>query len=158
LKFKVAHYQLSAAPTSVPLLAARAEVEYRQGKIADSAATADQALRVDPCNPRLYLVRARILRLNSMYGSERRAIGVAHSLDPSDLDIRRAWMGTLPLAKRTEEQKQFLATANGMEPEERAQTERSLARLESRLNNGDRTCQVVFRCCFHGTSADSAGV
>jgi predicted aspartyl protease len=135
--------ELSAAPTSVPLLAARAEVEYREGKIAEAAATADQALRVDPCNPRLYLVRARILRLNSMYGSERRAIGVAHSLDPSDLDIRRAWMGTLPLAKRAEEQKQFLAAANGMDPEERSQTERSLARLESRLSNEDKTCHVV---------------
>lgn len=59
--------ELVLAPNSVPLLTALAEVQYRQGKIAEAAGTADQAYRIDPCNPRLYLLRARILRLNSVY-------------------------------------------------------------------------------------------
>ena len=70
----------------------------------DGSATADQASHIDPCNPRLYLIRARILRLNSMYASARRAIGIAHALDPSDIDIRMAWLGTLPLTQRIDEQ------------------------------------------------------
>ena len=85
--------ELPSAPNSAPLLTAFAEVEYREGKLGEAATTADQAYHIDPCNPRLYLVRARIYRLNSMYASERRAIATAHALDPSDIDIRMIWLG-----------------------------------------------------------------
>ncbi len=135
--------ELSLAPNSVPLLTASAEVEYRQGKIADAATAADQGFRIDPCYARLYLIRARILRLNSMYAAERRAIGIAHSLDPWDMDIRRVWLGTLPLAKRIDEQKQFLASANGMDPEERARAEKGLPNLIRWAANTDKTCHVA---------------
>ncbi len=135
--------ELVATPNSVPLLTAFAEVEYRQGKIAEAAGTADQAFRIDPCNPRLYLLRARIFRLNSMYASELRAIGNAHALDPSDIDIRQTWLRTLPLTKRVDEQKQFLATANGMDSDERARVAHGLTNLESRASNPDKTCHMV---------------
>lgn len=134
--------ELALAPTAVALLTASAEVEYRQGKLAEAAGTADQAFRIDPCNARLYLIRARIFRLNSMYASERRAIGVAHALDPSDIDIRQTWFGTLPLAQRIDQQKQFLASANGMDPEERARSERGLTNLLNQASNPDQTCHV----------------
>lgn len=135
--------ELTAAPNSVPLLTVLAEVEYRQGKIAEAAGTADQASRLDPCNPRLYLLRARILRLNSMYASERRAIGIAQALDPSDVDIRRIWLGTLPLEQRIDEQKHFLASANGMDAEERTRVEKGLTNLVNRAGNPDKTCHVT---------------
>src|SRR5450755_1384576 len=135
--------ELSGAPNSVPLLTVFAEVEYRQGKVAEAAGTADQAFHLDPCNPRVYLIRARILRLNSMYASERRAIGIAHSLDPSDIDIRRTWLGTLPLTQRIDEQRKFLASANGMDPEERTRVERGLGNLESHAANPDKTCHLA---------------
>ena len=135
--------ELSAAPNSAPLLTVFAEVEYRQGRIAEAAGTADQAFRVDPCNPRLYLLRARILRLNSMYASERRAIGIAHALDPSDSDIRRIWLGTLPLTQRIDQQKQFLTSVSGLDVEERARIEHGLANLENRASNPDKTCHLA---------------
>ena len=135
--------ELALAPNSVPLLTASAEVLYRQGKIAEAAATADQAFKVDPCNARLYLLRARILRLNSMYASERRAVGFAHALDPWDMDIRRIWLGTLPLAQRIDEQKQLLATASGLDPEERARVESGLPNLVRWATNSDKTCHVA---------------
>ena len=52
--------ELAASPNSVPLLTASAEGQYRQGKIAEAATTADQAFHLDPCNPRLFLIRASI--------------------------------------------------------------------------------------------------
>jgi len=135
--------ELSLAPNSVPLLTASAEVQYRQGKITEAAASADQAFRIDACNPRVYLIRARILRLNSMYASERRAIGIAHALDPWDVDIRRTWLTTLALSQRIEEQKQFLAAANGMNAEERARAEHGLTNLVNRASNPDQNCHVT---------------
>jgi predicted aspartyl protease/Flp pilus assembly protein TadD len=135
--------ELAAAANSVPLLTASAEVQYRQGKIAQAFATVNQAFRIDPCNARLYLISARIFRLNSMYASERRDIATAHALDPWDMDIRRTWLGTLPLSQRIDEQKKFLATANGMDPAERARVEKGLTNLVNMASNPDQTCHVA---------------
>jgi hypothetical protein len=135
--------ELSLAPSSVPLLVVSAEVQYRQGKIFESATTADKALRADPCNPRLYLLRARLFRLNSMYASERRAIAIAHGLDPSDMDIRRTWLGTQPLTQRIEEQEQYLAAPNGLDQEERARLESGLKNLEFFASMPGKNCHVV---------------
>lgn len=132
-----------AAPNSVPLLTASAEVQYRQGKIAEAATTADQAFHLDPCNPRLYLIRARILSLNSMYASERRAIGIAHSLDPSDMDIRLTWLGTLPVTQRIDELRKFLTSKNGLDSDERARFEQGLTKLEDHASNQDKTCHIT---------------
>ncbi len=139
----IIHSELVSAPTSVVLLTALGEVQYRQGNILESATTADQGLRANPCSPRLYLLRAKILHLNSMYASARRAVGVAHLLDPWDQEIRSIWIGTLPLTQRVEEQKQFLAAANGLDAEEKTRAEHVLAELEKRANNPDKICHLV---------------
>jgi hypothetical protein len=89
-------------PTQFRCSPRRLKSNYRQGKIREAAGAADQASKIDPCNPRVYLIRARILRLNSMYAVERRAIGLAHPLDPSDIDIRGTWLSSLPLSQRIE--------------------------------------------------------
>ncbi len=78
-----------------------------------------------------------------MYASERRDIATAHALDPSDMDIRRTWLGTLPLTQRIEEQKQLLATANGMDSEERAHVEKGIPNLMRWAGNSDKTCHVA---------------
>lgn len=127
--------EMKSAPSSATLMTASSEVLYRQGKIVEAAGMADQAWHIDPCNPRLYLVRARILRLNSMYASEHRAINIAHALDPYDIDIRQAWFGTLPISQRIDQQKQFLAGTNGMNAEERGSAERGLADLVNQANS-----------------------
>lgn len=135
--------EVAAAPNSVPLLVAESEVQYRQGKVIEAAAAADQAFRSDPCNARLYLLRAHIFRLNSMYASERRAIGFAHSLDPTDLDIRRTWLGTLPLTQRIDQQKQLLASPNSVTGEERERVEKGLKNLEFFATLPPKSCHVA---------------
>jgi Flp pilus assembly protein TadD/predicted aspartyl protease len=134
---------VAAKPDSVPLLTVLAEVQYRQGNVAEAAGTADQAFRADRCYGRLYLLRGRILRLNSMYASANRAIGIAHQLDPWDSEIRGAWVQTLPLEKRVEEQKQFLATATSVEPGERVRGEKYLKYLLAEAANPGKNCRVA---------------
>jgi Flp pilus assembly protein TadD/predicted aspartyl protease len=134
---------VAAKPDSVPLLTVLAEVQYRQGKVAEAAGTADQAFRADRCYGRLYLLRGRILRLNSMYASANRAIGIAHQLDPWDAEIGGAWVQTLPLEKRVEQQKQYLATASGIDPGERVRGEKYLKYLLAEAANPGKNCRVV---------------
>lgn len=134
---------VAAKADSVPLMTVLAEVQYRQGKIAEAAATADQAFRADRCYGRLYLLRGRILRLNSMYASANRAIGIAHQLDPWDADIRQAWVQTLPLEKRVDEQKRFLAAAVGIDLGERVRGEKYLKYLLAEEANPGKNCRVA---------------
>jgi Aspartyl protease len=135
--------ELAPAPNSVPLMTASAEVQYREGKIPEAFATVNQAFKIDPCNPRLYLISAQIFRLNSMYASERRDIATAHALDPSDVDIRRVWSATLPISQRIDQQKQFLASANGMDADERAKAEKVLSSLTRWASESGTTCHVA---------------
>ena len=134
---------VAAKPDSVPLLTALAEVQYRQGKVAEAAGTADQAFRADRCYGRLYLLRGRILRLNSMYASANRAIGIAHQLDPWDSDIRGAWVQTLPLEKRVDQQKQYLATATAIDIGERVRGEKYLKYLLAEAANPGKNCRLA---------------
>lgn len=135
--------ELALAPDSVPLIVTLAEVQFREAKVAEAAATADRAYKANPCNARLYLVRARIFRLNSMYASDRRSINIAHALDPYDADISHAWIQTLPLKQRIEELKKFMAGGKDMDPQERKGNERYLAGLENEASNPGKTCHLI---------------
>lgn len=135
--------ELALAPDSVPLIVTLAEIQFRKAKVAEAAATADRAYKANPCNARLYLVRARIFRLNSMYASDRRSINVAHALDPYDSDISHAWIQTLPLKQKIEELKKFMADGKDMDPQERARNERNLAGLQNEASNPGKTCHLV---------------
>ena len=134
---------LAAKADSVPLMVALAEVQYRQGKIAEAAGTADQVFHADRCNARLHLLRGRIFHLNSMYASSDREIGFAHALDPYDLDIRGAWVQTLPLAKRIDEQKQYLAANSSMDGETHKRAEKYLSYLMTEAENPGKNCRVT---------------
>ena len=134
---------LASKSDSVPVLTALAEVQYRQGKIAEAAGTADQALRADRCNARLYLLRARILHLNSMYASANRAINIAHTLDPYDSEIQGAWVQTLPLSQRIDQQKQYIAANTAMTPEDHKRAEKYLSYLTAEADNPGKNCHLA---------------
>jgi predicted aspartyl protease len=134
---------LAAKADSPVLMVALAEVQYRQGKINEAAGSADQAFHMDKCNARLHLVRGRILHLNSMYASADRETGFAHALDPYDLDIRGAWVQTLPLAKRIDEQKQYLAANTSMDGEAHKRAEKYLSYLVTEAENPGKNCRVT---------------
>jgi hypothetical protein len=133
--------ELTTTPDSVPLLVALGEVQYRQGKIAEAAGTADKAYVADKCNARVYLLRSRIFRLNSMYASENRALGFAHALDPTDIEIINARSQTIPLAQHIEEQKKILAATDAKDASH-DRAEKYLAFLETQEKGGNKSCAV----------------
>lgn len=133
---------LGKAPQSVELLTAQAEVQYRQGVPWDEEKTLELAQKADVCYPRVHLVDAKFLRLNSYYATALKEIKVAHQLDPYDPDIRRMWVHTLPVKQRIEELKAYLATKDtDVDSLRRAQVE--LAFLESRTDNQSSSCHLA---------------
>jgi|SRR5579872_97533 len=136
-----ARAELAASPDSVPLLTVLGEVLYREGKIGEAAATADKAYVADKCNARVYLLRSRIYRINSMYASEAHALNFAHQLDPTDQEINSAWSRTIPIAQRIEEQKKIVAATDAKD-EAHDRAGKYLAFLEAEAS-GDKSCHLV---------------
>jgi predicted aspartyl protease len=133
---------LAAAPQSVELLTALAEVQYRQGLPWDEEKTLESAQKVNLCYARLHLVFAKYYTLNSYYATALAKIKLAHQLDPYDPDIRRAWVPTLPLQQRIDQLKTYLAS-NDADVDSLRHARYELALLESRQQSRNSSCHLA---------------
>ena len=106
---------IGSKPPSASLLSLRAEVELRQGEPWAAADTAVSALKLDPCNPRALLILARLSALNSRNATAKKLLASAHRLDPEDVEIRSAWIDSLPATERISRLESYLADAPAAE-------------------------------------------
>lgn len=134
---------LAAQPKSSLLLAVKAEVLYRQGTPWLATAVVEETLREDPCNARLHLDHARVLRLNSYYASEQKELRIAHQLDPYDPAIRREWIDTLSAKERIAELQEYLASPSGDDPEDIRSMRTYLESLKKRLTEPHKSCRLA---------------
>jgi predicted aspartyl protease len=134
---------IESQPKSSVLLAAKAEVLYRQGTPWLAAEVVEAAAKDDPCNARLRLMRAKICRLNSLYATELSQVRVAHQLDPYDPAIRRAWLNTLPTKERIAELEAYLAAPHGDDPEDLRHWKTYLETLKKRQAEPRKSCRLV---------------
>jgi predicted aspartyl protease len=134
---------LAQNPNSAILLTSLGEVQYREGTPWLAGATVSQALKLDLCYPQLHLLSARVLRLNSLYGSAAKEIATAHSLDPHDPRIRRSWLETLPIKERITELESYLSTGSGDDPETIKSLNFYLDYLKHQLVEPHKACHLV---------------
>ncbi len=111
------HKALAQNPQSGMLMGALGEVQYRAGTPWLALSTTNDAIKLDPCNPEVRVLSARLLRLNSYYAAAAKEISTAHALDPSNPRIRSRFLNTLPLKERIAELESYLASPNGEDPE-----------------------------------------
>ena len=134
---------LAAFANQPALLALRGEVEYREGEPWAAAQTASASLKLDPCNPRTYLLIARLDTLNSLYAAARTNIESAHKLDADDPEIRFSWITTLPVKQRVTELEAYLAEPRGEDADEARQLKQSLDRLKKIAAGPPKQCHLV---------------
>ncbi len=134
---------LKAAPESATLISLRGEVELRQGFPWMAVASANDALRRDPCLARNDLLLARLDSLSSLHASSRKAITMAHQLDPYDPEIGRQWLFTLPLKKRLAEAEAYGASSNGNDTEEARKWKEYLDSLRKAADEPRKPCRLV---------------
>ncbi len=134
---------LSADPKSVPMMIALAEAEYRAGAPWQSAALANEAFKADPCYPRLYLMLARLSRLDSMYATSAKELRTAHTLDPHDATIRRQWLDSLPMKERISELEAYMASPTGDDAEDIHRLTKYLDWLKNRTAQPRKGCRLV---------------
>lgn len=128
---------------SHPVLTAVAEVHFRQGRISDAEHEWVKVINSGYPDARAYLGLARVRQALSMYMSAKKLTDKAYEFDPSDPDIQRAWLATLPPAERMPYLERFLAGPNDADLEERGDTQHYLDYLKARLNLPKRSCRLV---------------
>jgi predicted aspartyl protease len=132
-----------AAPNTPALITLRGEVEYRQGFPWLAARSADDSVKLDPCNPRTQLLLADLGRISSLYAYAQKQLKNAHQLDPDDQEIREEWVGTLPITQRIAELESILASPNGMDEEEVRHARLYLDHLKKELVEPHKACRLV---------------
>jgi tetratricopeptide (TPR) repeat protein len=134
---------LAEDPHSAATLAALAEVQLRQGQPWLALQTLDSAATADRCYARIHLIRSRVLRIDSMYASERKEIEAAHDIDPADPDILRAWQSVVSPAHDIEGIQKSLATMKDLDPETRKKAEASIQSMMPQLYENSQTCKIL---------------
>lgn len=134
---------LKASPESAVLISVRGEVELREGFPWLAAGSAKEVLRRDPCLARNDLLLARLDSLSSLHASSLKAITMAHQLDPTDPEIRRQWLFTLPLKERLAEAEAYGASANGSDADEAREWKEYVDRLRKEAGEPHRRCRLV---------------
>jgi predicted aspartyl protease len=140
---EVVQKALAQNPKSAILLTALGEAQYREGTPWLAGTSADTAMKIDPCYPQLRLLNAELLRLSSYYAAAAKEVGVAHSLDPHDPQIRRRWLETLPLKERIAELEAYLAAGSGDDPETMRALHFHLDYLKQQLMQPHKACRLV---------------
>ena len=128
---------------SAVTLTALAEVQLRQGLPWLAMKSVDAALASNPCNARSHLVRSRVLRLDSMYASEREEIQRAYDIDPADPDIRHAWKDVVSSANEVKSIDQSGSAMGDLDLKARQIATASVQSLMSRLSENSQTCRVL---------------
>jgi tetratricopeptide (TPR) repeat protein len=138
-----ANTTLAANSNAAPALTALAEVQMRQGEPWLALQTLDKAAASDRCYARAHLIRSRVLRIDSMYASERAEIQTAYDIDPTDPDIQHAWLSIDSPAHEIEGVEQALATTKDIDAEIRQKAEARAHAMMPLLSENSQTCQVL---------------
>ena len=127
-------------PTAAAALTAMAEVEYRKGQPWLALETLRTVEKTDNCYARAHLLRSRILRIDSMYGSERKELQTAYDIDPADPDIKRAWLHVVSAAHDAEGIEKAISTMN-LPADQKAQAVATVDNLMERFSESTQTCK-----------------
>jgi len=137
----VAKKALESDAKSTIALTAMAEVQFQKGQPWLALETLDDAVKADNCYARAHLIRSRVFRIDSMYGSERKELQTAYEIDPEDADIKREWLRVDSPAKDIEGTEQALATMKDVDADLREKAMASVHALMGQLTENSLTCK-----------------
>jgi hypothetical protein len=138
-----AEHMLTANPHSAIALTASAEVQLHQGQPWLALDTLKEASAADTCYARIHYVRSRALRMNSMYASERAEVQSAYEIDPTDPDIRHAYLSTVLPAHEIESIDSALKSIKDLDTDARSKAAESIRSMMPMLSENNQTCQVL---------------
>lgn len=134
---------LGAQPNSALVLTAQAELQIRHGLPWVAMETLDRAAKADPCLARIHLLRSRVLRIESMYASERAEIQHAYDIDPTDPDIRHSYLTVVHPAQEIDGIDKALKSGSGLDADTRTKAQTSINDMMSLVREDSQTCKIL---------------
>jgi tetratricopeptide (TPR) repeat protein len=134
---------LQAQPADSSLKEAQAELLFRQGKIPDAEKILVQVVNAGGAPARAYLWLAQISTATGLYARAHRLILRAHDLDPSDPDVQKEWMGTLPRRDRVKFLESYIGETHGDDADTQRGLREYLEMLKARQNSPAANCRLV---------------
>jgi hypothetical protein len=134
---------LTAQPNSAALLAAKGDVQFRSGEMADAEFSYLSARKLDPKEVQAYLGLARLYGSYSLYRRAYDQLQNAHEIAPSNIDVQRAWLRMLPRKERLAALQVYLS---GPHPDDEEETEwltEYLAFLQATADKPVHACRLV---------------
>lgn len=138
-----ANKSVAEHPNSAVALTSLAAVQLHQGQPWLALDTLKTAEAADSCYAPIHLVRSQILRIDSMYASERAEIQAAYAIDPTDPDIRHAWSNVVSPANEVESIDQSLSNLKDIDAESRKKAEDTVRSYMPLFSENNQTCQIL---------------
>jgi tetratricopeptide (TPR) repeat protein len=92
---------LAVQPNAAALLAAKGDVQFRNGEMSDAEVSYLAAKKVDAKEVHAYLGLARLYGSYSLYRKAYEQLQSAHEVAPDNIEVQRAWLRMLPRKERT---------------------------------------------------------
>jgi tetratricopeptide (TPR) repeat protein len=134
---------LVAQQSSAALLAVKGDVLFRRGEMQDAELSYLSAKKLNVKESHAYLGLARLYASYSLYRKAYDELQSAHEIDPSDIEVQRAWLRMLPRKERLASLEAYLAGPHPDDEEETKWMTEYVDFLKATANKPIHRCRLV---------------
>jgi tetratricopeptide (TPR) repeat protein len=134
---------LTVQPNAAALLAAKGDVQFRNGEMPDAELSYLAAKKVDPKEVHAYLGLAWLYGSYSLYRKAYDQLQRAHDVSPDNIDVQRAWLRILPRKERLAALEAYLSGPHPDDEEETRWMTEYLEFLKATADKPIHACRLV---------------
>jgi|HubBroStandDraft_2_1064218.scaffolds.fasta_scaffold19204_2 hypothetical protein len=138
-----ANSALAAHPNSAALLAAKGDVQFRNGEMPDAELSYLAAKKLDPKEVHVYLGLGRLYGSYSLYRKAYDQLQNAHEIAPDNIEVQRAWLRMLPRKERLAAMEAYLSGPHPDDEEETEWMSEYLGFLKATADKPVHVCRLV---------------
>jgi len=134
---------LTTQPNAEALLAAKGDVQFRDGEMSEAELSYLGAKKLDPKEVHAYLGLARLYGSYSLYRKAYDQLESAHEIAPDNIEVQRAWLRMLPRKERLAALEAYLSGPHPDDEEETKWMTEYLGFLKATADKPAHACRLV---------------
>jgi tetratricopeptide (TPR) repeat protein len=134
---------LASGANAAALLAAKGDVQFRRGEMADAETSYLTAKKLDPKEVHAYLGLARLYSSYSLYLRAYDQLQSAHEVAREDIDVQKAWLRMLPRKERVAAMEAYLSGPHPDDEEETKWMTEYLGFLKATVDKPVHACRLI---------------
>jgi len=134
---------LAAQPNAAALLAAKGDVQFRNGEMSDAESSYLAAKKLDAKEVHAYLGLARLYGSYSLYRKAYEQLQSAHEVAPDNIEVQKAWLRMLPRKERMAALEAYLGGPHPDDEDETKWMTEYLGFLKATADKPVHACRLV---------------